>query len=153
MKITLIAVGRLRDKNWKKLAREYHDRLKHYRPVDLVDVRESSATRPQERQAEEGRALLDAVPDGAVFVALDERGDELESEKFAAWVEERMVRGTRHLVFAIGGPEGLSDEVRSRADLLMSLSAMTLPHEMARVVLAEQLYRAMTIIRGEPYHR
>jgi 23S rRNA (pseudouridine1915-N3)-methyltransferase len=153
MKITLIAVGRMRDKRWKKLAREYENRIEHYRPLDVVEVRESTDRDPSRRQVDEGAAILDAVPRGAVLVVMDETGEETTSPDFAAWIDRRMVRGTRHLAFAIGGPEGLSDAVRAAADRTLALSRMTLPHEMARVVLAEQIYRAMTIIRGEPYHR
>ena len=153
MKITIASVGRMRDKRWKKLAREYEERLGHYRPVDVVEVRESNASSAEERRSEEGAALLDAMPSGAVVVAMDETGRHESSQKLAAWLDQKMVRGTRHLGFLIGGPEGLSSEVRERADRVLALSRMTFPHEMARVVLAEQLYRAMTIIRGEPYHR
>ncbi len=153
MKITIISVGKMRDKRWKKLAREYEKRLEHYRPTDVVEVRESGASNPAARRSEEGGAILQAIPGGAIVVALDEKGDETTSEDFAKWIDRRMVTGTRHLAFAVGGPEGLSDSVRDRADRTLALSRMTFPHEMARVVLAEQLYRAMTIIRGEPYHR
>ena len=153
MKITIIAVGRLKQSQFKKLAREYHERLEHYRPLDVVDVRESSANAAEKRRSEEGEAIVDAVPHGAVFIALDEQGKEWTSEELADWLNEKMVRGTRHVAFAVGGPEGLSDLVTERADVTLALSRMTFPHDMARVVLAEQLYRAFTIIRGEPYHR
>lgn len=153
MKLLVISVGKMRDTRWKKLFGEYVDRIAHYLPIDTIEVRESSSSVAQTRREEEGAALLAAVPDGARLFALDERGDALTSAVFAARVEERMIRGTRYVAFLIGGPEGLSDEVRNAADVMLSLSAFTLPHEMARTVLAEQLYRAMTIIRGEPYHR
>lgn len=153
MKLLIIAVGKMRDKRWKKLHDEYVDRIGHYLPIDVLDVRESSSALPQTRQVEEGAALLAAVPDGARVFALDETGGALTSAAFAAELEERMVRGTRYVAFLVGGPEGLSDEVRASADDLLSLSAFTLPHEMARTVLVEQTYRAMTIVRGEPYHR
>lgn len=153
MKITIAAVGKMRDKRWKKLARDYEQRLEHYRPLDVVEVRESSSSDAATRQREEGESLLSALPKGAIVVALDEKGDEWTSQAFAAWIDRRMVRGTRHLAFVVGGPEGLSDAVRGASDKTLALSQMTLPHEMARVVVTEQIYRAMTIIRGEPYHR
>ena len=87
-----------------------------------------------------------------MLVALDERGKALSSRDFAAWIARQQQQG-RDLAFAIGGDEGLSDEVRTRAGLVLSLSAMTLPHRLARLVLMEQLYRAFSILRGEPYHR
>ncbi len=153
MKLSIHAVGRLRDSRWKKLYREYIDRLGHYLPTDSRDIRESSASDAAQRQREEAQSLLASLPQGAIVVVLDERGVDKTSEELAEWVEERMVRGTRYVTFLIGGPEGHADETRQEADLVLRLSALTLPHEMARTVLAEQLYRAMTIIRGEPYHR
>ena len=153
MKVLILAVGKMRDPHWRKLAAQYIDRIAHYLPIEVVEVRESRAGQPQTRRAEEGAALLAAVPDGAILVALDERGQSLGSHAFAAWTEERMIRGTRYLAFAVGGPEGLADGVRDAAELVLSLSAMTFPHDMARTLLTEQIYRSMTIIRGEPYHR
>lgn len=153
MKLLVIAVGKMRDSRWKKLAREYGDRIGHYLPSDVVEVRESSSSHADTRKEEEGRALLAAVPAGATVIALDELGRDQTSPELAAWIEEKMVRGTRYVAFLIGGPEGLSDEVREAADQIWRLSTMTFPHEMARTVLLEQLYRAMTIVRGEPYHR
>lgn len=153
MKITLISVGKVRRGPYKKLVDEYHGRLQHYRPLELVDVRESSAATPELRRSEESSALLAAVPAGATVIVLDERGAHWTSHDLAAWVERKMVEGSRHLALLVGGPEGHSDELRGRADVLLALSKFTLPHDLARVVLAEQLYRAFTIVRGEPYHR
>lgn len=153
MKIILANVGKIRRGPFKQLADEYHDRLRHYRPLDIVDVRESSAATAEVRQRDESAALLAAAPDGATLVVLDERGKHWTSEQLAGWFEEKMTEGTRHVAFLVGGPEGHSAQLRDRADVLLALSAFTLPHDLARVVLAEQLYRAMTIVRGEPYHR
>lgn len=153
MKITIASVGKIRRGPFKKLVDEYHGRLEHYRPLDLVDVRESSADQPSKRQQEEATALHGAVPHGAVLVVLDERGKHWTSEELADWFDQKMVQGTRHIVLLVGGPEGHTDETRQQADVLLALSKFTLPHDLARVVLAEQLYRAFTIVRGEPYHR
>ncbi len=153
MKLTIASVGKVRRGPFKKLVDEYHERLRHYRPVDIVDVRESAAALPKTRQQDESASLLAAAPDGAIVVIMDERGEQWTSAQLAAWFDRNMVQGTRHIAFLIGGPEGHSDEVRDRADVLLALSAFTMPHDLARVVLAEQLYRAFTIVRGEPYHR
>ena len=153
MKLLILAVGKMRDPHWRKLTAQYVDRTAHYLPIAVTEVRESNASEPDARKREEGAALLGAAPRDAILVAMDERGEAWTSAQLAAWVEERMIRGTRYVAFTIGGPEGLDEEVRSAADTVLSLSSMTLPHDMARTLLAEQLYRAMTIIRGEPYHR
>ena len=153
MKLTIASVGKVRKGPFKTLADDYHARLQHYRPLDLVDVRESSASDAEQRKLEEGAALLAAVPDGATIVALDERGKHWTSVELARWLDEKMVEGTRHVALLVGGPEGLSVDVRKRAHVVLALSKFTFPHDLARVVLAEQLYRAFTIVRGEPYHR
>ena len=128
----------------RDLADDYHGRIRHYRPLELVDI-------PEKGDADQ--ALRAAIPDGAVVVVMDERGKHLDSRKFADWLDELQNRGTRHVVFLIGGPDGHDDQTRSRADLILALSAFTLPHDLARAMLAEQVYRAFTIIRNEPYHR
>lgn len=153
MKITIAAVGKMKQAPCKKLAADYHKRLRHYRPLDLVDVKESTASLAADRQRDEGASLLGAVPAGAVVVVLDERGEHWSSADLAGWLDAKMIAGTRHIALLVGGPEGHSVEVRERADVLLALSKFTLPHDLARVVLAEQLYRAFTIVRGEPYHR
>ena len=101
----------------------------------------------------EADAILAAIPTSAFVIAMDERGEQWTSVKMSKVVEEKMVRGTRHVVFIIGGADGLDPKIRDRADKVLALSKMTLTHEMARMFLVEQIYRSMTIIRGEPYHR
>lgn len=130
---------------------EYADRLKHHLKVQLVELSESgqSGTRAKE---EEGEALLSKLGPRDVLMALDERGKSLSSVQLAQWVQQQQQSG-RDVACVIGGDEGLSDAVKQRAALTLSLSAMTLPHRLARLVLMEQLYRAFTIIRGEPYHK
>lgn len=153
MKLIIAAVGKMRQGPARKLADDYHTRIGRYRPLDLVDVRESAASLPEDRQREEAEALWRTVPDGAVVVALDERGKEWTSTELASFLEARMTAGTRHLALLVGGPEGHAESTRARADVVLALSRLTLPHDLARVVLAEQVYRAFTIVRGEPYHR
>lgn len=133
-------MGRLREPHFEAAVRDYETRLRPYARVRRTHVDGD----PQ---------LLAAVPPGALFVALDPAGTAMTSEQFAAWLEGCATAGRSTFAFAVGGPDGFGESVRSRADLLLSLSAMTLPHQLALVVLAEQLYRAMRIIRGEPYHR
>lgn len=133
---------------------EYEERARRYWPLTVDEVREESAksrTAPQVKAAE-GERILARVPDGARVIACDVKGNRWSSEQLAA--ELRDVRdGGRDLCFLIGGAFGLGDTILQRAQGRLSLSDFTLPHEMARLVLAEQLYRAGTIVRGEPYHK
>lgn len=140
MRFHILAVGRLREPYFEAAAREYEKRLRPYARVERMHVADDAQ-------------LLAAVPAGATLVALEPSGTPLSSERFAAWLEATALEGRSTFAFAIGGADGLSQGVRERAELLLSLSAMTLPHQLALVVLVEQLYRAMRIIRGEPYHR
>lgn len=153
MKITICSVGKVKRGPYATLADEYHGRIAHYRPLALETVRQSTASDADARRTEESDALLNAAPAGAVLIVMDERGESWTSEQLAAWFSARMLDGTRHVALCIGGPDGHSDALRRRADVVLNLSTFTLPHDLARVVLAEQLYRAFTIVRGEPYHR
>jgi len=155
MKIAVMAVGRTSADYLRKGIDMYLARLRHYIPVDVVVVGDVKATRslPEEQQKEaEGRALLAALRPGDRVVLLDERGEALTSRQFADRIGRRMSAGQKRLVFIVGGPYGFSADVYSRADARLSLSAMTFSHEMVRLFFVEQLYRAMTILRGEPYH-
>ena len=154
MRITVAAAGKLKERHWAEAAAEYAKRLGPYATVNLVEVpdRDVSADEARARR-KEGETLLRALPDGARVVALDERGRERTSEELAAWFEDLMVGGTSHVAFVIGGAAGLDAAVLGAAHERLALSRMTLPHQMARVVLLEQVYRAFRIMRGEPYHR
>jgi 23S rRNA (pseudouridine1915-N3)-methyltransferase len=154
MRLTIACVGRPRGFA-AEAAELYLERIERYRPVRLVPVRsERDADRePAVCRRREGERLLGAIPAGGRLVALDARGQAFSSEAFAAFLRKNLEGGVRELAFAVGGPAGLSDEVRGRADLTLSLSALTMAHEVALVVLCEQLYRAFTILRGEPYHK
>jgi 23S rRNA (pseudouridine1915-N3)-methyltransferase len=151
LKLTVLSVGKDRSGLFAPGVAEYVKRLGHVAKVQLVELPESRAQGPKARE-DEGRAIVSRLSPREVLVALDERGKALTSEQLAAWLGRALAQG-QDLSFAIGGDEGLSDEVRARAGLVLSLSAMTLPHRLARLVLVEQLYRAFTIVRGEPYHR
>lgn len=151
MKLTVLSVGKDRSGLFAPGVAEYEQRLSHVARVRLVELPESRASGPKAK-AEEGAALLSKLSPRDALVALDEKGRALSSVDFARWLERTVSQG-RDLAFAVGGDEGLSDEVRARATLVLSLSAMTLPHRLARLVLLEQLYRAVSIMRGEPYHK
>lgn len=154
MRITLIAVGRLKERHFREAAEEYLKRLTPYASVEVVEVPDRDVSRDEARAlAEEGAAILRAVPDGAHVVVLEVGGKERTSEEFSAWLAEGMLQGRSSVVFVIGGAAGLAPEVVARADERISLGRMTLPHQLARVVLLEQVYRAFRIMRGEPYHR
>ncbi len=130
---------------------EYAGRLQHYAKTELKELSESRASGEQARTAE-GEALLSKLSPRDALVALDERGKQLSTTELAQWVGKQQ-QGGKDLAFVIGGDEGLSEAVRARATLVLSLSRFTLPHRLARLVLLEQLYRVFTLLRGESYHR
>lgn len=155
MKITLLTVGKT-DVKWVREGLElYVSRLVHYIPFTLLEIPElkgvSSFTQSQIK-SREGELILKAVKPSDEVILLDEHGKEYRSVDFAKKIEEKISRGSRDIVFVIGGAYGFSDEVYSRADGKISLSQMTFSHQMVRTIFAEQLYRAFTIMRGEPYH-
>jgi 23S rRNA (pseudouridine1915-N3)-methyltransferase len=154
VKVTLLAVGKLKEPHWRSAAGEYLKRLGPYASVRVVEVRDRDVESDEARGVEEeGADLLRALPDAAKVVALDAGGRQRTSEELASWFDELTRSGASEVVFAIGGAAGLSAAVRERADESLSLSRMTLPHQMCRVVLLEQIYRAFKILRREPYHR
>lgn len=153
MKLILLATGRLRAAAAAALARDYAGRIAHYAKFETVEVRDSGETPPARAAGEEGERLLAALRPGDRVVLLDERGSALSSKELASFLAEaERTLGPRRLVFVVGGAWGVSRAVRERAERMLSLSKLTLPHELARVVLLEQLYRAFTILRGERYH-
>ena len=147
-------VGKTTDKNFVALIDEYVNRVGHYMPFSLTVIPELKATRnlteEQQRQAE-GEQILKLLQPGDTVVLLDEHGQELRSVELARWVEQKR-QTARRLVFVIGGPYGFSPAVYARANEQLSLSRLTFSHQMVRLVFVEQLYRACTIIKGEPYH-
>jgi 23S rRNA (pseudouridine1915-N3)-methyltransferase len=154
MRFLLISVGKIRAKEMSTLVGEYEKRAGRYWPLEVIEVREESARSrtAAEVKAKEGERLLEAVG-GALVVACDERGTMLRSEEFAEWLREEREKAVRDVAFVIGGAYGRSEELLARAERRMALARWTLPHELARLVLVEQLYRAGTILRGEPYHK
>jgi 23S rRNA (pseudouridine1915-N3)-methyltransferase len=154
MRVLVIVVGKARDAALAAAAQEYERRATHYWPVSVIEVREepSRGRTSDEVRAREGTRILAQVPPGATLVACVEGGRAMSSPAFAKWMQS-VREGGRDLAIAIGGAFGLGDNVITAASTRLSLAPWTLPHELARVVLAEQLYRAGTIVRGEPYHK
>lgn len=159
MRISLFAVGRLKTGPEKDLASRYLDRFAKTGPAvglefaRLVEVPESRASNPDTRKREEAAALDKALPEGSLLILLDERGKSLDSESFANTMGRFRDSGKRDLMIAIGGADGLDPDLRGRADAVLNLGAMTWPHQVVRILIAEQLYRAVTILSGHPYHR
>ena len=155
MKISLLTVGKT-DVKWVREGLDlYVSRLSHYVPFTLEEIPElknASALSRDQIKEKEGELVLKRIKDADEVVLLDERGSELRSVELASWLQDRLARGGRDLVFVIGGAYGFSDRVYDRADGKMSLSRLTFSHQMVRTIFAEQLYRAFTIIKGEPYH-
>lgn len=156
MKLIVAAVGRPRNAALAAAIEQYEERASRYWPLEIREVREATARGSSHGQvsivrAEEAERLRARV-DGATLVACDEHGRSMTSAKFAAWVQEARERA-RDLAFVIGGAYGLDRPLLESAQLRLALAPWTVPHELARLVLAEQLYRAGTILRGEPYHK
>lgn len=154
MKVLVVAVGKPRDRHLAGVIAEYEARAARYWPLEVHEVREEPArgTPPGLVCEREGERLLAKVPGGARLVACDPAGTGMTSEAFASWLAEARDRAVS-VAFAIGGAYGLSPQVRERASSRLLLAPWTMSHELARAVLAEQLYRAGTIVRGEPYHK
>ena len=154
MKTLLILVGKTTDRHFQAGIADYTERIGHYMPFELVTIPELKNTKSlseDHQKAAEGELILKLLQPSDTVVLLDEHGRELRSIEFARWLEQK--RNTaRRLIFIIGGPYGFSPAVYARANEQLSLSKMTFSHQMIRLVFTEQVYRACTIIKGEPYH-
>jgi len=159
MRISIIAVGKLKRGPEKDLVETYRGmaeamgRKAGITSVTIREIGESRLATPGERRAEEGRSLLAAAPSGSTVVALDERGKDLTSTALTSDIGKRRDGGIGDLAFLIGGPDGHDDAVRKAATLTLSLGRLTWPHRLARIMVAEQIYRAVTILINHPYHR
>jgi len=159
MRLLIAAVGKLKQGPERELFAHYLGRAEtagrklRLSPIDTIEVAQSKDGGARERVAAEGAALLRKVPPTYRIIALDRRGETLSSEAFAAFLAKLRDGGAEGAAFLIGGADGLSAEVSARAAKAISFGAMTLPHGLARIVLAEQIYRAATILAGHPYHR
>ena len=154
MKTTLILVGKTTNKHITACINDYVERIGHYMPFELITIPELKNTKnlSEEQQKErEGELILKQVQSQDILVLLDEHGQEFRSIEFASWIQKKQ-QTVRRLVFVIGGPYGFSSAVYQRGNEKISLSKMTYSHQMVRMIFAEQLYRACTIIKGEPYH-
>ena len=154
MKTLLIWVGKTTDKHIQACLNDYVGRIGHYMPFDIREIPELRNTKKlteAQQKEQEGEQIIKLLQDGDHVVLLDERGTERRSVAFADWIQKKSM-ATRRLVFVIGGPYGFSERVYQRANERISLSLMTFSHQMVRLIFTEQLYRACTIIKGEPYH-
>ncbi len=155
MKIILILVGKTVDSNLKALLENYASRITHYVPFEIKIVPEpknTSSLTNEKQCAAEGESIKKQLQNDDWIILLDERGKEYRSVEFAEKLKRQWHTLSKRLVFIIGGPYGFSPEIKAMANELMSLSKMTFSHQMVRVIFAEQFYRALTIIKGEPYH-
>ncbi len=154
MRITLLTVGKTTDPRLASLIEDYRQRLTHYVPFELVvlpDLKNAKALSEEQVKAAEGEMILRALTPSMDVVLLDEHGKEMRSIEYADWLQKKMSSG-RDLTLIIGGPYGFSPAVYERANGKLSISQMTFSHQMIRIMVIEQIYRAMTILRGEPYH-
>lgn len=140
MKLLVLPIGKLRSRPVAEIAGDYAERLGHYTNLHVVPCRDDDQ-------------VLASIKPGDFVVLLDADGTELSSEGLAKFLSDHRMKGTKRVCFIIGGPEGVKARTRSRADHALSLSRMTFPHELAQAILLEQLYRAFTIVKGEPYHK
>lgn len=154
MRVSIIAVGKLKERFWREACDEYLKRLTAYATVRVLEVSDRDPARGESRAlAEEGADVLRAIPAGAYVIVLDVGGKQLSSEAFSARLDALALDGRSSIAFVIGGSLGLDASVIARSDERLSLGPMTLPHNLARVVVLEQIYRSFRISRGEPYHK
>jgi 23S rRNA (pseudouridine1915-N3)-methyltransferase len=155
MKILLLKVGKTSDEWLRQGIGHYYQRVKHYLPFEtkiIPDIRNAGKMTPEILKQMEGELILKAVEKRDRLVLLDEKGKLLSSREFAGFIEKQMVGGVYRLVFVIGGAWGFSEAIYERADFKISLSPMTFSHQVVRLLFAEQLYRALSILNNEPYH-
>ena len=159
MKLLIAAVGRLKEGPERELAERYRKRAEQtgrrigFRDTELVEIRESRAQEVGKRMIEESSALTSVIPDPAITLILDQRGDSLDSSTLAARLGRWRDDGRPATAFIIGGDDGLAPSLRDKATLRLAFGAATWPHQLVRVMLLEQIYRAVSILAGHPYHR
>ncbi len=153
MHFTFVCVGKLKEAYMQAAVADYVKRISKYASVNTAEVQESQESSEARRIEKEGEALLKRIPQSGCLIALDLHGKKMSSEQFAEYINARAVDGCSDITFVIGGPDGIAQSVTSRADLRLSLSDMTFTHRLARLILSEQLYRAMKINNGEQYHK
>ncbi len=155
MKVTLLVIGKTDDKLLKELIDKYHKKLNHYARFNYIEIPDPSRRKSiriddqKEYEAQKIESLLDKQ---SRLILLDENGKAFSSRSFSSFIENEGLQGNSNLTFVIGGPYGHSESLKAKAHLLISLSKMTFTHQMVRLIFSEQLYRAFSILRGEPYH-
>ena len=155
MKIALLQVGKTTEKYLNEGISVYLERIKKYVQFEILTIPDMRNTRNMpaaEQKSKEGESLIRILKEDDYIVLLDERGKELSTTDFSSWLEKTMMLRKKRIVFIIGGPWGVSDEILRRADLKFSLSRLTFSHQIVRLLFLEQLYRAFTVLKGEPYH-
>ncbi|MGA8854311.1 MAG: 23S rRNA (pseudouridine(1915)-N(3))-methyltransferase RlmH [Christiangramia sp.] len=155
MTIKLVCIGKTDKKELEALINIYSDRLQHYIKFEfeiIPDLKKTKNLDENQQKSKEGELILSGVQNSDFMVLLDENGKQFSSESFSEYIQKRMNTGLKRLIFVIGGPYGFSEEVYNRADSRISLSKMTFSHQMVRLFFTEQLYRAFTILKNEPYH-
>lgn len=155
MKIILIQAGKTADRNISEIAELYLARIAKYNSIETVTIPNLKNTRnmpEDEQKIKEGKQMLRTINDDDFVVIMDERGQEMRTVELAGWLKKTFMQPARRLVFVIGGAWGFSGEMYARANCSISLSKLTFPHQLVRLVFLEQLYRAFTILKGEPYH-
>lgn len=159
MKITLITVGKIKERYLRDAIEEYAKRLQKYVKLEIVEVADektpdgASLALEEQIRSKEGERILKHLKDGAYVVTLEIGGRMMDSVEFAQWIDQSGVRGVSHIQFVIGGSLGLAPEICARSNLALSFSKMTFPHQLMRVILLEQIYRGCRINSGEPYHK
>ncbi len=155
MKVRLIVIGKT-DKTYLQEGIDiFHKRIPHYLPFEyqvIPDIKNTRNLSEEQQKEKEGELILSQLKSGEELILLDEKGKEFKSTDFAQFLEKKMIGGTKSLAFVIGGPYGFSSQVYQAATAKISLSKMTFSHQMVRLIFSEQLYRALTILKGEPYH-
>ena len=155
MKLTLLWVGKTTTTYFAEATNEYVSRLKYYIPLDVVtipDLKQTKALTQAQQRDKEGEMILKTLESTDYVVLLDDKGRQYTSVEFARWIDQRQLASIKRLVFVIGGAYGFSQSMYDRANGLISISRMTFSHQIIRPIFVEQLYRAMTILKGEPYH-
>lgn len=155
MKIKIICIGKTLKPYLKEAEAEYLKRLDHYcsiEKIEIPDLRKNKKLSQKEIKTKEGKLILELIKPGDHLILLDESGVSLSSVGFSNYLQKKFNSGLKTIVFAIGGPYGFSNEVSSEGNYMLSLSDMTFSHQMVRTIFLEQLYRALTILKGEPYH-
>lgn len=149
MNISIVCVGKLKEKFWQDASAEYLKRLSRFAKVNIIELTESKS----DDVDEESTSIVQHIPKGSFVIALDVQGKSLSSEGLADFIAEKNVDGISHICFIIGGSNGFNEKVRTAADMRLSFSSFTFPHQLMRVILLEQIYRAFKINAGEKYHK